>query len=117
MKKSFNLTTQKTLHLILPAAMACLGSISLSHADGVAGQWKAELESPLGQQKHQFVFKVANGKLTATAAAEMGDQKRKVDSIDEKLDGKIRQVREVAKEDVTAKRNLSAAPAADRAGR
>jgi hypothetical protein len=87
MKKLFFPKTKKTLYRILPAAIACLGSISLSHADGVAEQWKAEFESPRGQQKYQFDFKVAEGKLVATAAAEMGDQKREVEFIDEKIAG------------------------------
>ena len=40
-----------------------------------------------GRQKYQFDFKVADGKLEATAAAEMGDQKRGVEFLDEKIDG------------------------------
>ena len=66
--------------------MACLSSLSLSGAEGVAGKWQAEFDSPRGHQKYQFDFKVADGKLEATAAAEMGDQKRDVEFIDEKIE-------------------------------
>lgn len=78
---------QKSHHPVLTAAIACLSSISLCRADGVAGQWKAEFESPRGQQKYLFDFKLTGGKLAATAAAEMGDQKRDVEFVDEKIEG------------------------------
>ncbi len=78
---------KKSIHFLLPAAIACLGSITLSHAESAAGKWQAEFDSPRGHQKYQFDFKLADGKLEATGAAEMGDQKRDVEFIDEKIDG------------------------------
>ena len=76
-----------TLRLRLPAAILCLTGFPLTHAGDVAGKWQAEVGSPRGHQKYQFEFKVADGKLEATAAAEMGDQKRDVEFIEEKLEG------------------------------
>ena len=87
MKPAHEMIHQKYRHLLMPVALACLGSVSTLYADGVAGKWQAEFDSPRGHQKYQFDFKVAEGKLEATAAAEMGDQKRDVEFIDEKLDG------------------------------
>jgi enterochelin esterase-like enzyme len=72
---------------IILTAMTCLSSTSWCHAAEIAGKWQAEFDSPRGHQKYEFNFKVADGKLEATAAAEMGGEKRDVEFIDEKLDG------------------------------
>ena len=45
MKQPLFPTTKKTLHCFLPAAMACLSFIAVSHADGIAGQWKAGVKT------------------------------------------------------------------------
>ena len=87
MKLSTDMTTKQKWLLFLPAALAGLRSFSPARADSPAGQWQGEFDSPRGRQKYQFDFKVADGKLEATAAAEMGDQKRGVEFLDEKIDG------------------------------
>jgi hypothetical protein len=56
-------------------------------AAGVSGQWRAEFDSPVGQQKYLFTFQVNEGKVTAKAAAELRDQKREVEFKEVKLDG------------------------------
>jgi enterochelin esterase-like enzyme len=72
---------------LVTAAFACLTFIPLSHAAGLSGKWQAEFDSPRGHQKYLFDFKMPDGKLEATAEAEMGDQKRDVEFIEEKLEG------------------------------
>ena len=87
----------KSLNLLLPAALVCFGSISTGAAADAAGTWQGEFDSPRGHQKYQFDFKIADGKLEATAAAEMGDQKRDVEFIEEKIDGNTISFAEIRK--------------------
>ena len=52
---------------------------STAHAAEVAGQWRAEFESPRGAQKYLFTFKADGEKLTGKAVAEVGERKREAD--------------------------------------
>jgi enterochelin esterase-like enzyme len=87
MKRSSYLLLQNKLPLLLPFAMVGLSTLPKARGENPAGQWQAEFETPRGLQKYQFDFKVADGNLVATASAEMGDQKRAVEFLDEKLEG------------------------------
>ncbi len=53
----------------------------------IAGKWVAEFETQIGLQKYVFDLQVTDGKLTAKATAEGGDQKRDVVFIEPKLSG------------------------------
>lgn len=46
----------------------------------VAGQWRAEFNSPRGDQKYQFTFQSDGEKLTGKAAVEVGNRKRHASS-------------------------------------
>src|SRR5436190_5352493 len=76
-----------SLQLFAPAAIAWLGSLLPAPGDSVAGKWQGEFDSIPEQQKYQLEFKVPEGKLEATAAAELRDEKRNVEFIDEKIEG------------------------------
>jgi alpha-N-arabinofuranosidase len=53
--------------------------ISVVQAADVTGQWRAEFESPVGQQRYVYTFKQNGTALTGRAVAEVGDQKREAD--------------------------------------
>jgi enterochelin esterase-like enzyme len=57
----------------------------LAGAADISGKWRAEFDTQIGQQKYVFDFKVAEGKVSATATAELGGQKREVQFKDAKL--------------------------------
>jgi opacity protein-like surface antigen len=52
---------------------------SLTYAADIAGQWRGEFDSQIGQQKYVFTFKTDGDKLTGKASSEVGDQKREAD--------------------------------------
>lgn len=60
---------------------------SVASAADVAGQWRAEFESPRGQQKYVFTFQTEGEKLTGKAAVEMGERKRDAEFTEVKLTG------------------------------
>jgi enterochelin esterase-like enzyme len=74
---------------LLPFTVLLTGLAAIPFAGGAepAGQWQAEFDPPRGHQKYLFTFKVADGKLTATASAEMNGEKREVEFVDEKIEG------------------------------
>ena len=78
---------RKPFLTLLAAVVSCLASAPTAFANGIEGQWTGEFDSPRGDQKYFFTFKVTDGKLTATASAEMGDQKREVEFLDERIEG------------------------------
>ena len=52
---------------------------SPARAAEVAGQWRAEFESPRGVQKYLFTFQTDGGKLTGKAVSEAGERKREAE--------------------------------------
>jgi enterochelin esterase-like enzyme len=72
---------------LLPVC-AILGIVVLT-AQGadIAGQWRAEFDSQIGQQKYLFNFQVNEGKLSAKATAEARGEQREVEFQDPKLQG------------------------------
>jgi len=52
---------------------------SPARAADVAGQWRAEFESPRGVQKYLFTFQTDGGKLTGKAVSEAGERKREAE--------------------------------------
>jgi enterochelin esterase-like enzyme len=56
-------------------------------ATEITGQWRAEFDTQVGQQKYLFTFQVNEGKVAAKATAEVGGQKREVEFKEVKLDG------------------------------
>ena len=57
----------------------------MAGAADVSGQWRAEFDTQIGQQKYLFTFQVADGKVSAKATAELSGQKREVEFKDAKL--------------------------------
>jgi enterochelin esterase-like enzyme len=60
---------------------------SPTRAADVAGQWRGEFDSQIGQQTYLFTFQVNEGKVTAKATAEAQGQKREVDFKEARLEG------------------------------
>ncbi len=77
-------TTRKSLLYGLIGMLAV--ALPASAAD-IAGQWQAEFDTQIGVQKYDFNFQMKDGKLTAKAVAETGDQKRDVVFKEAKLEG------------------------------
>jgi opacity protein-like surface antigen len=63
--------------ILLTAALALAGFVS-AHAADLAGKWKSEFDSQVGQQKYTYEFKGAGDKLTGTASGERQDAKSEV---------------------------------------
>jgi enterochelin esterase-like enzyme len=72
--------------LLLVCAVSGIVVLTARAAD-VAGQWRAEFDSQIGQQKYLFNFQVKEGKLSAKATAEARGEKREVDFQEPKLEG------------------------------
>ncbi len=57
------------------------------HAADLAGQWRAEFESPRGVQKYLFTFQPDGEKLTGKAVSEVGERKREADLMEGRITG------------------------------
>jgi enterochelin esterase-like enzyme len=76
----------KTKGIILLCTM--LGLLgATTHAADIAGQWHAEFDTQVGQQKYVFTFQVNEGRLAAKASAEARGEKREVEFKEAKLEG------------------------------
>jgi hypothetical protein len=53
----------------------------------ISGTWSADVDTQMGLQKYLFTFKVADGKLTGKANAEVNDQKRETELTEGKVTG------------------------------
>ncbi len=51
----------------------------------IAGQWRGEFDTQIGQQKYLFTFQVKEGDVTGKATAEVGDRKREVEFKETRL--------------------------------
>jgi enterochelin esterase-like enzyme len=58
-----------------------------TRAADIAGQWRGEFDSQIGQQAYLFTFQASEGKVTAKATAEAQGQKRDVIFKEAKLEG------------------------------
>ena len=68
--------------------LAIIGfAASVASAADVAGQWRAEFDSPRGVQKYLFTFQTEGEKLTGKAAVEVGERKREAAFTEVKLTG------------------------------
>jgi enterochelin esterase-like enzyme len=77
----------KTTTRILMVAVAWLLPLMAARAADVSGQWRAEFDTQIGQQKYLYTFEVKDGKLTGKANGEVGDQKHEVELKEGKLEG------------------------------
>jgi enterochelin esterase-like enzyme len=68
---------EKTRLLLVSAVFGIV--VLTAQAADIAGQWRAEFDSQIGQQKYLFNFQVTEGKLTAKATAEARGEKREVE--------------------------------------
>jgi len=71
--------TMKPLMRILVITLCGSLAGTVTRAGDVAGQWRTEFDTQVGQQKYLFTFQMNEGKLTGKAAAELGEQKRQVE--------------------------------------
>ena len=76
---------KRTLWILLCAIVGWV--VSTTQAADIAGQWRAEFDSQIGQQKYLFNFQMNEGKLSAKATAEARGEKREVEFKDPKLEG------------------------------
>ena len=79
--------TTQPLMSILALALCGLLAGTAARAGDLSGQWRAEFDTPIGQQKYLFTFQVKEGKVTGKATAEARGQKRDVEFNETKLDG------------------------------
>ena len=75
---------KKILILLL---CSVIGSLAAAHAGDIAGQWRAEFESPRGLQRYLFTFQNDGEKLTGKAAVEVGERKREAELTEVKFVG------------------------------
>jgi enterochelin esterase-like enzyme len=76
----------KIIGRILLLGLMAFAASGAGAAD-VAGQWRAEFESPRGVQKYLFTFQTAGDKLSGKAAVEVGERKRDAEFTEVKLTG------------------------------
>ena len=55
---------------------------SLGGAVEIAGEWRAEFESPRGPQTYQFTFQTAGDKLTGKAVSKIGERSREAELLE-----------------------------------
>jgi len=79
--------TTKPLMSILATAWCGLLAATVAQASDLSGQWRAEFDTQIGQQKYLFSFQMNEGKVTGKATAEVGGQKREVEFREAKLEG------------------------------
>ncbi len=72
--------------LLLYGLIGLLAFALPAPAADISGQWHAEFDTLIGVQKYHFNFQVQDGKVTARAVAETGDQKRDVQFKEAKLE-------------------------------
>ncbi len=75
----------KTSMILLCGVLALLASAS--HAADLAGQWRAEFDSPVGLQKYLYTFESTDGKLTGKATSDIGGRTRQSELKEIKLTG------------------------------
>lgn len=76
---------KKAVHLLICGLIGLVASAA--HAVDVTGQWRAEFESPVGQQRYLYTLKQDGTNLTGKAAVEVGDQKREADLKQGRVEG------------------------------
>jgi enterochelin esterase-like enzyme len=76
----------KNTGVILLCAIIGLLAAAARAAD-IDGQWHAEFDTQIGQQKYLFTFQVNEGRLTAKATAETRGEKREVEFKEAKFEG------------------------------
>jgi enterochelin esterase-like enzyme len=76
--------TQIPMKIVATALLSFLSTPAAPAAD-VSGQWRAEFDTAIGQQKYLFAFQANDGNVTGKATAELGGQKREVEFKDTKL--------------------------------
>jgi enterochelin esterase-like enzyme len=75
----------KPLMGLLVIALCGLLPATAARAADISGQWRAEFDTQVGQQKYLFTFQVNEGKVAGKATAEVGGQKREVEFKEAKL--------------------------------
>jgi len=76
-----------TVRTFLAFAAVILFTVAIALAQDVSGNWQAEFESQIGQQKYTFEFTVKGDKLTGKAIGEVKGEKRTTEIQDGKVKG------------------------------
>jgi enterochelin esterase-like enzyme len=76
--------TKPSIDLLVIALCGLLSATAARAAD-ISGQWRAEFDTQVGQQKYLFTFQVNEGKVAGKATAEVGGQKREVEFKEARL--------------------------------
>ncbi len=61
--------------------------LTAAQASDIAGQWKADIDTPIGLLKYVYTLQTESGKVTGKAAVEIDGQKRETELQDLKLEG------------------------------
>ena len=77
----------KTSTNMLIAAVAGMLTLVAARAADFSGQWRAEIDTPIGLQKYIYTFQADGEKLTGKANAEVNDQKREAELGEGKIVG------------------------------
>ena len=72
---------------LLVIALCGLIPATAARAGDISGQWRAEFDTQIGQQRYLFTFQVNDGKVAGKATAEVSGQKREVEFKETKLSG------------------------------
>jgi hypothetical protein len=72
---------------MLMTAVAGLLTLVAARAADFSGQWRAEIDTPIGLQKYLYTLQAEGDKLTGKAHAEVNDQKRDVELKECKIAG------------------------------
>jgi hypothetical protein len=70
-----------------PLAAAPAATTANSDAKDISGVWHAEFDTQIGMQKYDYTLKVADGKVTGKANAEVNGEKRETELTEGKLAG------------------------------
>src|SRR5512140_3126645 len=78
--------TQRLISLVVSVVCGLLAGTA-TPASEISGQWHAEFDTQIGQQKYLFTFQVDGGNVVAKATAEARGEKREVEFKEARFEG------------------------------
>jgi enterochelin esterase-like enzyme len=79
--------TMKTIQKALMTVVLGLLTLTVSRAADLSGQWRGEINTPMGLLKCVYTFQTDGDKLTGKVSSDFGDQKRENELREGKIDG------------------------------
>jgi hypothetical protein len=76
-----------TVRIFVAFSAVMLFTLATAFAQDVNGNWQAEFDSQIGQQKYTFMFTVKGDKLTGKAIGDIKGEKRETEIQDGKVKG------------------------------